>query len=463
LIPVVTPEEMRAVDAAAPEPVEVLVARAGWATARAARRLLGGTYGRRVAVLAGPGNNGADGRAAARLLARAGVRCRVVDTRELPARLDGFDLVVDAAYGTGFRGRFEPPEVGSTPVLAVDIPSGVDGTTGLVGGRALPAAATVTFAAVKPGLLVGAGPDHTGPIEVVDIGLDVSGARAHLLEPPDLARWPRRPRQAHKWRSACWVVGGSPGMTGAPRLAVAGAQAAGAGYLRLSVPGDSTVTGPAEAVLVDLPALGWAGPLVDDHRRVKAVVIGPGLGAGAGTGTEVRRALAGLTTPVVVDGDGLRALGDRPEMLRDRPGPTVLTPHDGEYARLCGRAPGPDRLAAARDLARAAGSVVALKGPATVIAEPGGAALVSCSGDQRLATAGTGDVLAGMVGALLAQGVEPWQAAGLAALAHGLAASRGPAVGLVAGDVARLLPEVLADRPGGPWGGPVVFEGVPVR
>ena len=173
MIPVLTPAEMAAVDAAAPEPVEVLIERAGAAVAREALRLLGGAYGRRVVVLAGKGNNGADGRSAARRLERRGVRVEVIDALGAPARLPGADLVVDAAYGTGFRGAYDAPEAGGTPVLAVDIPSGVDGTTGEAAGLVLAATRTVTFAALKPGLLFDPGRSLSGDVVVADIGLDV--------------------------------------------------------------------------------------------------------------------------------------------------------------------------------------------------------------------------------------------------------------------------------------------------
>ncbi|MDP9386469.1 MAG: bifunctional ADP-dependent NAD(P)H-hydrate dehydratase/NAD(P)H-hydrate epimerase, partial [Actinomycetota bacterium] len=219
MIPVLTPEEMREVDAAAPDPVDVLVARAGAAVARSAVRLLGGTYGRRVTVVAGKGNNGVDGREAADILARRGTRVLVVDAADAPAALPACDLVVDAAYGTGFRGEYRAPDAGGAPVLAVDIPSGVDGLTGEAGDGAVRAGHTVTFAALKPGLLLGAGRDHAGVVEVVDIGLDVSAARAHLVDDGDAALLPRRPRDAHKWQSAVFVAGGSAGMAGAAVLA----------------------------------------------------------------------------------------------------------------------------------------------------------------------------------------------------------------------------------------------------
>ena len=177
MIAVLTPEEMKAVDQAAPEPVEVLIERAGSAVAHAATRMLGGAYGKRVVVVAGKGNNGADGRAAARRLTARGVRVQLIEAADAPARLPSVDLVIDAAYGTGFRGTYEPPDAGGAPVLAVDVPS----------GNVISANRTVTFAALKPVLLLDGGPDHAGDIEVVDIGLDVSSARMHLVETSDVA------------------------------------------------------------------------------------------------------------------------------------------------------------------------------------------------------------------------------------------------------------------------------------
>lgn len=442
VIPVVTPEEMAAVDAAAPEPVEVLIARAGAAVAAAALDVLGGAAGRRVVVVAGPGNNGNDGRAAATLLERRGVRVTVHDAASAPGVLERSDLVVDAAFGTGFRGTYRFPDPDGAPVLAVDIPSGLDGLTGAVSGAPAAAVATVTFAAPKPGLLYGAGPAHCGEVRVADIGLDVSGARAHLVEDADVLAWvPGRAPDAHKWRHAVWVVAGSHGMTGAARLCATAALRGGAGYVRLSVPGGTGLQEPVEAVHVPLPASDWSEELRSDAGRFAAVAIGPGLGRADGTAAEVRRAVTELDVPLVLDGDALVALGaDAPAVLGARTGPTVLTPHDGEFERLAGAAPGPDRPTAARELAAATGAVVLLKGPTTTVAGPDGAVLVVRSGDERLATAGSGDVLTGLVAAHLAAGAGPLRAAAAAAHLHGLAARCGPLRGLVAGDLPDMVP-----------------------
>ena len=443
VLPVVTPEEMRAVDAAAPDPFDVLVDRAGRAVARSALRLLGHAYGRRVVVVAGPGSNGADGRVAARRLERAGVRVTVLDVGDAAgAQVGGCDLVVDAAYGTGFRGTWSPPEPGSTPVLAVDLPSGVDGLTGAAAGPVLRATRTVTFAALKPGLLLGAGAAAAGDVEVADIGLDVGRSGAHLVEDADVAAWlPERVTEAHKWQDAVWLVAGSPGMAGAAALATRGAQRAGAGYVRTSTPGGEPGTGlPVEAVGTALPRSGWAAAVREDAGRFAALAVGPGLGREGDTAQEVRALVAGRgALPVVVDGDGLHALGVAPVL---GPG-VVLTPHDGEYERLTGHAPGDDRLAAARSLAAGTGAVVLLKGSTTVVAAPDGDVLVVTAGDARLASAGTGDVLTGIIAALLAQGLDPLHAAAAGAHLHGRAGNLGSRRGLVAGDLPDLVPVVL--------------------
>ena len=450
MLAIVTPEEMGAIDRAAPEPVEVLIDRAGAATARAALALLGGAYGRRVTVLVGKGHNGDDGRAAAHRLRRRGVRCAVLGPDDRPDEVGPCDLVVDAVLGTGFRGGYRAPRVPSgVPVLAVDIPSGVDGLTGEASEQVLAATATVTFAALKPGLVLHPGAALAGRVEVADIGLDTSSARAHLVTDDDVAGWlPERPVDAHKWRSAVWVVAGSPGMTGAAHLAARAAQRGGAGYVRLSSPGVvDDPRRPTEAVGVALPADDWAREVLDGLDRFRALVVGPGLGRDPGTAAQVRRLVAAAPVPVLVDGDGLTALGDDPAaVLAERTAPTVLTPHDGEHARLTGAAPGPDRLAAARALAAATGAVVLLKGPTTVVAGPDGAVLVTATGDARLATAGTGDVLSGLGGALLASGLDPLRAAAVAAHLHGRAGAVGSARGLVAGDLVDHLPLVLDRR-----------------
>lgn len=453
---IVTPAEMGEIDAAAPEPVEVLVGRAGAAVARAALELLGGAYGRRVVVVAGKGNNGADGRDAARRLRRRGVRATVVDAGSAPEVLPAADLVIDAAYGTGFRGTYEAPRpAGDAPVLAVDIPSGVAGLTGAASGRPLAATRTVTFAALKPGLLLGDGAELAGEVVVADIGLDTSGATAHLVDDEAVASWlPTPPRATHKWRSAAWLVAGSPGMGGAAHLAARAAQRGGAGYVRLSRPGlDEDPGAPTEAVVVPLAAEGWADRVLGDLDRFAVLAVGPGLGRAPSTGEQVRELVARAAVPVVVDGDGLHALGaDAAAIVGRRPADApavVLTPHDGEHVALTGSAPGPDRIDAARRLAAEVGAVVLLKGPTTVVARPDGRVLVVTAGDARLATAGTGDVLTGLLAGLIAQGIDPFRAAAAAGHLHGRAGDLAWRRGLVAGDVVDHLPAAFADVAGG--------------
>ncbi|MFN2607969.1 MAG: NAD(P)H-hydrate dehydratase [Acidimicrobiales bacterium] len=448
MIPVVTPEEMAAVDRAAPEPTEVLVERAGAAVAREALRLLGGAYGRRVVVVAGKGNNGADGRAAAARLRRRGTRVEVVDAAARPGRLPACDLVVDAAYGTGFRGQYRAPDPGGAPVLAVDVPSGVDGLTGEAGDEAVWAARTVTFAALKPGLLLYPGAERAGEVVVAGIGLDTAGARASLVEADDVAEWvPPRPAETHKWKSAVWVVAGSAGMVGAAHLCARATMRAGAGTVRLGIPGSGPDPGALEVVGRALPEDGWDAAVVDDSSRAKALVVGPGLARTDATRAAVRGLLAASPLPVVLDADGLYALGPADEaagVLGPRSADTVLTPHEGEFARLAGPV-GADRLASVRDLAAALGVTVLLKGSTTVVASPGGDVLMVTAGDSRLATAGSGDVLSGVIGALLASGVDAPRAAAAGAYLHGRAASLGWRRGLVAADLLDLLPAAFAE------------------
>ena len=222
--PVVTPSEMRAVDTAASHPTEVLVQRAGAAVARVAVRMMGGTYGRTVVVVAGKGHNGADGRVAASILRDAGVRIIEVDAASPPHALPAADLVIDAGYGTGFRGTWPAPST-SSPVLAVDIPSGVDAATGAAPGPVMRATRTVTFQALKPGLLVPPGRELAGVVEVADIGLGMgvaAVAHAHAVDRDDVTSWlPPRAVDAHKWRSAVRVVAGSTRSVGASPAAPA--------------------------------------------------------------------------------------------------------------------------------------------------------------------------------------------------------------------------------------------------
>lgn len=456
MIPVLDPSEMAGVDRSATEPVDVLVARAGNAVASAARRLLGGTYGKRVVVVSGPGNNGADGRVAGRVLESNGAVVKVVEVKRLNPgeRLPEADLVIDAAFGTGLSRAYAPPDPGDAAVLAVDIPSGISGVTGLTveGGGAVKADATVTFAAFKPGLLIGEGPDRSGRTELHDIGLGglaAGVARAWLVTDGDVEHLlPERPRESHKWQSAVQVIGGSPGMPGAPMLVAQAALHAGAGYAWVGVPGGPPGGGlpPAEYVGHDLPEQGWEEQAVRGSARAKVIVVGPGLGAsaqqGSGSSSPVALLLASTKIPAVVDADAITAFKstrDLHPITSARGAPVVLTPHAGEFEKLTGSPPGADRFAAVREAARESGAIVLLKGSTTLVAHPDGRVFVSTSGSSRLATAGTGDALSGMIGAFVARGVPLFEAAALAAHVHGRAAELGPAEGLVAGDLPVLV------------------------
>ena len=266
------------------------------------------------------------------------------------------DLVIDAAYGTGFHGVVGPARVGDAPVLAVDVPSGVDALTGRAEGAVLRATRTVTFAALKPGLLIPPGSDLAGDLELVDIGLDVSSARAHLVQGADVsAWWPKRPAGGHKWNQAVRVIAGSPTMTGAALLASHAAMRAGAGMVSLSVPGQLALRASLEIVQQAIPRVEWSQTALESLERFNAVVVGPGLGRDDATAVEARRFVVEAPLPTVVDGDALFALAWSAEgaqtLLRQRRAPTVLTPHDGEYKLLTGHAPAADRLVAARRLA----------------------------------------------------------------------------------------------------------------
>lgn len=463
MVPIVTPDEMRAIDDAAPLSHDELVERAGAAVARAAVRMLGGTYGRVVVVIEGKGSNGADGRVAARRLREQGVMVVEFAASDCPPSLVGaapspVDLVIDAAYGTGFRGAWTPPDTGDIPVLAVDLPSGVDALTGAVAddGGALQATRTVTFAALKPGLLFGRGRSLAGVVEVVPaqaMGLDAevaSTASAHVVELDDVASWlPRRALDAHKWHHAVRVVAGSAGMPGAARLLCAAALRSGSGMVHLTSPDGVLPDVPDEVVQV--PAGDGVDSVVDavtsSLERFGALAIGPGLARGDTAMTVVREVVAGSTVPVVADGDALFALAAGPTPVPRR-APLLVTPHDGEYARLAGAPPAPDRLGAARSLAARLDATVLLKGPVTVVADPEGRVLVVDEGDERLATAGSGDVLTGLAAALLAQGLVPLRAGAVAAWLHARAGRRVPPHGMIASDLVGALPALWADMTG---------------
>lgn len=446
--PVITPGEALRLDRISPEPVRVLMERAGWAVEIAAARL-GTGYGSRVAVLVGPGNNGGDGYVAAALLRRRGAEVVIhqlrkpktgaaswamgramsagVEIMDMSPPEPGIDLVVDAVFGGGFRGKC-PSRLAawmdiSAPVLAVDFPSGLDPTTGEVTDRCFTARHTVTFHALKTGHLLGEGPDRCGNVTVADIGQSGEVPTLLLAESVDCPR-PQRLRTTHKWRAgSVMVVGGSRGMTGAPLMAARSALHAGAGAVGLMVPGGCrpTVAGAAPELLTYGPGGGeffqpaQAGECLQTSSRFDVLVIGPGLGRESGTRTWARQVMRHWEGPLVVDADALWACDA--ELLAVRSGPTVVTPHLGELAALA-RHPSPG-MEEIRELAKK-GLVVLAKGNPTLVADPSRTWVVR-EGGPELATIGTGDVLAGWVGALWSRGLSPEKAARSAAFWHGRA------------------------------------------
>jgi NAD(P)H-hydrate epimerase len=439
--------------------------RAGRAVAWAVRRELDGVYGRRAVAVCGKGNNGGDGLVAAAVLRGWGMRVDVirlaepVEAADLDRALGRADILIDAMYGTGFTGTLEGPAAvvaarsATLDTVAVDIPSGVDGRTGAAPGPAVQATTTVTFAAPKPGVLFEPGGSHAGRLVVADIGIDVGGPILGVTEAADVTRWlaaTARPADTNKWRAGLLVVGGSGGMIGAPRFVSLAAMRAGAGIVWCAVPGrdaaarisgDEIIARAAPAT--DDGALAGLGDLVAALERFRAVAVGPGLGRADATRRAVRELVAAAPNPLVLDADGLNAYAGDAAALRSRTAPTVLTPHDGEYARLTGAPVGADRVDAARRLAADTGAVTLLKGPATVVAEPGGRAAVNPTGGAELATAGSGDVLTGIIGGLIARGLSAFDAAVAGAFVHGRAADGAGHTGLIASDLIAALPRTL--------------------
>jgi NAD(P)H-hydrate epimerase len=495
VLPLYSADEMRALDSRAIEelgiPGAVLMERAGLA---AAHELLARyPQARRVAVVCGAGNNGGDGFVVARHLQSAGLEVSThlvgqaarlaIDARgnleiarqlgiplernppssRLRAALRRSDVVVDALFGTGFTGApraaaaaaIEELNRASAPVVALDVPSGVDASDGTVAGACVTAQVTITFHGPKAGLVIAPGARHAGDVVVADIGIPPQlerPAAAGLASHDLLDLVPRRGAQSTKYRAgAVLVVGGAPGMAGAPVLAGRAALRAGAGIAWLAVPESvaaSIGTGSSELMVRPLP-----GGL-EMAERAGAVVVGPGLGRDAPAGDLARRLARRHRGAVVIDADGLFALGGDLEQLARRRVPAVLTPHAGELARLLETTADEVervRLSSVRAAARRANAVVLLKGADTLIAAPGGErAVVSVSTAHGLATAGTGDVLSGVIGSLLARGLDPLTAAAAGAVAHARAGARaaeqlGPD-GIIAGDVIDQLPGAFAGR-----------------
>ena len=447
--PLYTAAEMRSAEERYPDypdSVSELMERAGTAVAREA--LLAFPDARRFGCVCGKGSNGGDGRVAARVLREAGL-----DAGET-VEPEGYDVLVDALFGTGFRGEpraeaaalIERMNDAGTPIVSVDLPSGVDASSGEIAGAAVRAELTVTFHAQKLGLVVAPGRFHAGRVVVADIGLEPSRTEHRRATRALLREVPRRNDGDTKYTAgAVLVVGGRPGMTGAVCLAARAALRADAGYVTVAVPEASLSV--VESLVVEPVKLGWRDEdapeaIAQAAERARAVAIGPGLGRSEERRNLVRELLARLDVPAVVDADALFGL----EPV-ERGSPTVLTPHSGELARLLGSESSwvdGHRLEAAQAAAERFGAVVLLKGRDTIVAEPGKGVVVSDFGPPALATAGTGDVLTGVVAAFLAKGLEPQAAAAAAAVAHGVAATLAPQqAGLVAGDLPDLLPLAL--------------------
>ncbi|HEX6230547.1 MAG TPA: NAD(P)H-hydrate dehydratase [Actinomycetota bacterium] len=481
-----------------------LMENAGREVAGAAVRLAGGAYGRRAVAVCGKGNNGGDGLVAARYLDAWGLRVTAVlveagkDLREpaatnlgrlahtsvrvrpfsgglLARELARADVVVDAVFGTGFRGvpEDDPAEAivamndAGAPVVAVDIPSGVNGETGVVEGEAVRAGITVTFGAAKPGVVLLPGAELAGVVEVAGIGFPPDLIRGDLsvVEAVDVAAWlPRRALETHK-RAAGFavVIGGSRLMTGAASLMARAAYRAGAGLVAAAVPEGilSVVQGAVrEAVFAPLSETG-TGTVAGGSERLSqvlagadAVAIGPGMTTNQKTAGWIREVVRSSEIPVVLDADGLNAFAGRAAELAERRADLVLTPHAGEFARLVGVKAADveaDRLGHVRKLAAETRAVVLLKGTRTLVGTPEGQVRINPTGGPFLASGGTGDVLTGMIVGLLARGLVPADAAAAAAYVHGLAgaaAAERHGDGTTAGDVLERVAEAMLEVSG---------------
>jgi ADP-dependent NAD(P)H-hydrate dehydratase / NAD(P)H-hydrate epimerase len=435
LEPLYTAEEMRAAEAG--HDVDAMMERAAAAVAEELMRRF--PDARRIALHAGGGANGGDGQIAAEILRTQGRE--IVDERP--------DVVIDALLGTGLKAAprdetarlIEQINGSGVPVVAVDIPSGVNASTGEVAGAAVRADVTVTMHGPKAGLAIAPGRFLTGEVVVADIGLEPAETEHRLVTPEILADVPRRSPHDNKYTAGhVLVVGGSRGMTGAAALAARAAFRADVGYVTIAAPAESL------PVLETLVLEAVKRPLEEAFeaaRRAKALAVGPGLGRGGEAKDLVRRLLAEADVPAVVDADALFELEPA-----EWPAPRVLTPHEGELARLLksdSSEIAAHRLTSVQEAAERFKCVVVLKGEDSLVAAPDTGVLVSALGPPSLATAGTGDVLTGITAAFLAKGMEPQRAAAAACAAQQLAASASPQrYGLVASDVIEALPLALA-------------------
>ena len=493
-----TPAEMAHADAltiAAGVPSRTLMERAGTAVAEEGRQLLPDRSGR-VLVLCGPGNNGGDGFVAARLLREAGcdVRIGLLGLREAlrgdaadaaegwtaavapvsDLDLAGSDLIIDALFGAGLSRPLQGDALAlvrrvnaaRTPVLAIDMPSGIDGETGEERGAAVAATVTVTFFRAKPGHFLDPGAGRVGRLVVRNIGiadsvLDAIRPAAAVNRPAAWhERFPWPQADGHKYkRGHAVVLSGGMSQTGAARLSARAALRVGAGLVTLASPSEAVAVNAAHLTAVMLHASdgpqGLAAILSDGRKNV--AVLGPGLGVGEATRALVEVALTnvpreGAPRACVLDADALTSFeGDSiglGALVGRARGPVVITPHAGEFARLFKGRPEVSERSSKLDKARAAaaalGCIVLFKGPDTVVAEPGGRGWIADGGSPWLATAGSGDVLSGLIGGLLAQGMPAFEAANAAVWLHGAVARRfGP--GLIAEDIPEGLPAVLRD------------------
>jgi ADP-dependent NAD(P)H-hydrate dehydratase / NAD(P)H-hydrate epimerase len=469
-------EGIRAVDRWAIEaqgiPSADLMEAAGTALAEAAADLAPGGP---VRIVCGKGNNGGDGLVAARHLAGMGFEVETLELwsadglpDDLNAWLAGSGVVVDAIFGTGFSGAVGESIAGAiesinrcgAPVIACDIASGVDGSSGEVEGVAVEADLTVSFHAAKLGHFVAPGKWHTGELRVVPIGIPEGAPGvpvAGAIDASVLGLAPRRGPRSTKFSSGQVVVaGGSRGLTGAVRMSSEAAVRAGAGYATVAVPADLEAIfeqGQPEVMSVGCPggdgclAPASAKAVLRAFERATAGVLGPGLGRDPGSIELAREVAARIEAALVIDADGLNAFAGQVEPIAAREAPTILTPHAGELGRLLER-PSEEisahRLASAREAARLSGAVVVLKGDDTIVTD-GDRVAVNALSAPALATAGTGDVLSGMIAALLARGLEPFAAACAAVIAHARAgrdaAKRiGAAESVIATDVIASIP-----------------------
>ncbi len=438
-------EQIRAAEGAlmARLPEGALMSRAASGLAAECIALLGRSYGARIALLVGAGNNGGDALYAGAALARRGAAVTALllepdrahagglaalrsaggrAVAAVPASLADVDLVVDGIVGIGGRGGLREVAVELAAAarglltVAVDIPSGVAADTGAVDGDAVSADVTVTFGALKPGLLVGEGARRAGEVRLVDIGLagTLPEAATFVLEAADVAALLPAPGPADDkyTRGVTGLVAGSAAYPGAGVLATGAALCGGAGMVRY-------VGTAADAIRARYPEVVVHEGGRPSELRVQAWVIGPGIG----TDDAARGLLEDVLSsevPVIVDADGITLLAESPALLDGRSAPTVLTPHDREFARIAD-GPSPDRIGSARTAARELGATVLLKGVATVVAAPDGRAWINRTGTPWLGTAGSGDVLSGLIGSLLASGLEPPLAAAVGAYVHGVA------------------------------------------